>query len=134
VVDTLPEENVDVSGVDAIWDALLRDGNGDPIPPVGSPRNLHLHLRDGTVERVREAVESRWSCRTVTRAEAVDRGLFGVGEPSDLFRRRCGDLVVVHRDRGLWWEESELDLVGMHGGLTHEEMFVPFAAATLDAL
>ena len=136
MVDTVPEENVDF-GVDAfpeVWDALERDGDGDPVPPVGSPRNLHLHLRDGTVERVRGTLESRLPCRTFTRAEAIERGLFGDRAPSDRFRQRCGDLVVVHRDRGLWWEESERELVGMHGGLTREEMLVPFATARLGAL
>jgi hypothetical protein len=131
IVDTPPGENVDVSGLDVVWDNLRRDDDGEPIPPVGSPRNLHLFLQDGAVERVRDAVESRWPCRTYTRAEAVDAGLFGDGDPSDLFRRRCGDLVVVHRDRGIWWDDEELELLGMHGGLTREEMFVPFAAATL---
>ncbi|MEF8852796.1 MAG: alkaline phosphatase family protein [Haloarculaceae archaeon] len=131
IVDTPPAENVDLRGVDPLWENLRQDGDGDPIPPVGSPRNCHLFLRDGTTERVRAAVESRWPCRTYARAEAVERGLFGDGRASDTFRRRCGDLVVVHRDRGLWWDEAELELAGMHGGLTREEMLVPFATATL---
>jgi hypothetical protein len=129
IVDTQPDGNGDLRGADVVWGNLRRDGDGEPIPPVGSPRNLHLFLRDGTVERVRDAVESRWPCRTYTRAEAVDAGLFGDGDPSDLFRRRCGDLVVVHRNTGIWWRDEEL--VGMHGGLTREEMLVPFAATTL---
>jgi hypothetical protein len=136
IVDTVPAENVDVGpdAYPAVWEALARDGDGEPIPPVGSPRNLHLHLRDGTVDAVRERLESRLPCRTFTREEAVDRRLFGDGDPSDLFRQRCGDLVVVHRDRGLCWDEDERELVGMHGGLTPEEMLVPFAAARLDRL
>lgn len=134
IVDTVPDENVDISSLDAVWENLRTDADGDPIPPVGSPRNLHLFLRDGTVERVRSALESRLPCRTFTRAEAVERGLFGDREPSDRFRRRCGDLVVIHRDRGVWYDAAELELVGMHGGLTREEMLVPFAVAPLAAL
>jgi hypothetical protein len=136
MVDTVPGENVQIRREDLpeVWDHLRRDGEGEPIPPVGSPRNLHLHLRDGTVEEVRETIESRYPCRTHTREEAFDTGLFGDREPSELFRRRCGDLVVVHRDRGMWWERSEWELVGMHGGLTREEMLVPFAAARLSDL
>ncbi|WP_123533818.1 alkaline phosphatase family protein [Halosimplex salinum] len=134
IVDTVPDENVDLRGDDELWDALRRDGDGDPIPPVGSPRNCHLFLRDGTVDRVRERIESRYPCRTFTREEAIERGLFGDAEPSDLFRRRCGDLIVVHRDRGMWYSEDELSLVGMHGGLTREEMLVPFAAARVSDL
>lgn len=134
LVTTPPADNVDVSGADWLWPNLRRDGDGDPIPPVGSPRNLHLFLREGTVAETREAVESRLDCRTFTRAEAIERGLFGDAEPSDLFRRRCGDLVVVHRDQGVWWEEDDLELAGMHGGLDRAEMLVPFAAARVSAL
>lgn len=104
IVDTVPGENVDVSETDVIWDTLRRDGDCDPIPPVGSPRNVHLFLRDGAVEQVQATLESRFPCRTFTREEAVERGLFGDGDASKRFRRRCGDLVVVHRNRGVWHE------------------------------
>jgi hypothetical protein len=60
-----------------------------------------------------------------------DRGV------SARFRRRCGDLVLTHRELGTWRgdaEPDELDLVGMHGGLHPEEMLVPFAAVRADRL
>ncbi|WP_227354093.1 alkaline phosphatase family protein [Haladaptatus salinisoli] len=126
-VDT--SDNVDVGEFGPIRDALRRDADGEPIPPVGSPRNLQLHLRPGTVERVANAVEASFDARTFTREEALSRNLFGPGAPSERFERQCPDLVVVHREKGMWWDRSELDLVGMHGGLAREEMLVPFAAA-----
>lgn len=131
LVNTPPADNVDLSDADWLWDALARDGDGDPIPPVGSPRNVHLFLREGALAETRARVESEFPCRTFTREEAVGRGLFGDGEHSDLFERRCGDLVVVPWGRGTWWEDDELALAGMHGGLTREEMLVPLATATL---
>jgi len=134
IVDTVPDENVDLRADEELYEALRRDDEGDPIPPVGSARNVHLHLRDGSVEWARDHFESQYPCRTFTRQEAIDRGIFGDREPSDLFRRRCGDLIVVHENRGMWWEDKELDLIGMHGGLTRDEMLVPFAAARLSEL
>ena len=123
-------ENADLrDGFDVVWDNLRSDPDGDPIPPVGSPRNVHLFLQDGTVGTVREALEARLDCVTVTREAAIDRGLFGPVDPGPSFRRRCGDLVVVGRDRGICWTDDGLAHVGMHGGLSRAEMLVPFAAA-----
>ncbi|WP_226012635.1 alkaline phosphatase family protein [Halomicrobium salinisoli] len=135
-VNTDPERNVDLSGRERLMEALRRHADGTPIRMSGSPRNVHLHLRDGAVPEVREAL-SDLDVTAFTRDEALDRGLFGDREPSDRFRRRCGDLVVTHRDLGTWFgdvEADELDLVGMHGGLHPEEMLVPFAAVRADRL
>lgn len=126
-VDT--SDTVDIDGFDPIWDSLRRDDDGNPIPPVGSPRNVQLHLQSGTVERVRNAVEESFDARAFTREEALSRNLFGPGAPSGRFEHQCPDLVITHREKGMWWDETELGLVGMHGGLSREEMLVPFAAA-----
>ncbi|WP_394741584.1 alkaline phosphatase family protein [Natronococcus roseus] len=135
IVDTAPDENVLMSDWEA-WPALRetfrRDGTGEPRLPTGSPRNVHFHVRPERLEKARRIVDSALDGRTFTREAALERGLFGPGEPSALFDRRCGDLLAVHRNRGLWW--SEMDSIGMHGGLTDGEMLVPLAAARLDSL
>ncbi|TYL40493.1 nucleotide pyrophosphatase [Natronococcus pandeyae] len=135
IVDTVPEENVETTEWDewpALRETFRRDAAGEPRLPTGSPRNVHVHVQPDRFEEAREIVESNLVGRTFTREEALERGLFGPGTPSSLFERRCGDLIAVHRNRGLWWEE--MTLIGMHGGLTREEMLVPFAATRLDAL
>jgi len=135
-VNTDPERNVDLSERAGLMAALRRHADGTPIEMSGSPRNVHLHLRDDGVSAVREAL-SDLDVVTFTRDEALDRGLFGDREPTDRFLRRCGDLVVTHRDLGAWFgdtEPDELDLVGMHGGLHPAEMLVPFAAVRADRL
>lgn len=135
-VNTDPDRNVDLSANDTLMDNLRRHADGTPVRLAGSPRNVHLHLQDGTVEATREAL-SDFDAHLLTRREALDRGLFGDRPPSDRFRRRCGDLVLTHRELGTWFgdvEPDELDLVGMHGGLHPDEMLVPFAAARVDAL
>lgn len=134
-VDTDPERNVDLSTVDGLVDQLASDGNGEPIRLVGSPRNVHLHLRPGAAS-VREAIEREVDARLFTREEALDCGLFGA-PPSETFRRRLGDLIVAPRDRSAWWgnlEPGELAHVGMHGGLHPDEMLVPFGTVELAAL
>jgi hypothetical protein len=135
IVDTVPEENDVMTEWDewpALRETFRRDDAGEPRLPTGSPRNVHFHIQPERLAAAREIVESNLGGAVCTREEALERGLFGPGEPSALFERRCGDLIAVHRNRGVWWDE--MGSVGMHGGLTREEMLVPFAAARLDAL
>lgn len=136
-LDTDPESNVDLSGFPVVTENLRRHADGTPIRFAGSPRNLHLHLRSGSVETVREHLRSELDARIFRKEDVLDRGLFGDIEPSATFRRRLGDLVVSHRDQLVWWgdvEPDELQYVGVHGGLHPDEMLVPFAAVRLDDL
>lgn len=133
-VDTIPDRNVDLTTYDVVEENLQTHADGTPIRFAGSPRNVHLHLQPGSVERLRDALAADLDALVLTAEEVVDRGLFGP-EPSETLRRRLGDLVVSHRDLSVWWgddvEPEELEHVGMHGGLNPREMLVPFAAVAL---
>jgi predicted AlkP superfamily pyrophosphatase or phosphodiesterase len=124
-------DNIDISDYDPLWDALERV-DGEPIPPMGGARQLQLHLQAGTVPEVSAALEGAFDCRTFTRAEYERRNLFGPGEQSPA--ADLPDLVCVHRNRGMWDLQGQLDHVGVHGGLHRAEMLVPFAVARLSAL
>lgn len=133
-VDTDPTANVDLATVPGIEANLATDGDGEPVRFAGNPRNVHLHLAEGSRDRVRTAIESApFEARVFTREEVLTRELFGT-PPSTTFERRLPDLVVVPKDRSVWWggpEPGELEYVGMHGGLNPAEMLVPFAVADL---
>ena len=134
IVDTIPSENVDLSA-SSEWSALQEsfrsDDEGDPRQPTGSPRNAHFHVRPNRRSTAQELLESAVDGLVFDREDAIEQGLFGTGVPGELFERRCGDLIAVHRNRGLCWRSADTELVGMHGGLTREEMLVPFAAARI---
>lgn len=125
-VNTDPETNVDLRET-AAWDHV-----GDDAVVVGSPRNVQFHL-EGSVDPVRDALESELDLVTFTREEYTDRELFG-GGTCPRFEETAPDLVAVHREKGMWHDPAKLDMVGMHGGLTREEMFVPLAAGRVDDL
>ena len=137
-VDTDPETNVDLERYDDVMARLARHGNGEPVRYAGSPRNLHLHLRDPDRdrERIRTILGDRLDARVFTREAVLERDLFGDETTSDVFRRRLGDLVVCHRDRSVWFgsDPAHLELIGVHGGLHPDEMLVPFAASDLSSL
>jgi hypothetical protein len=131
-VNTDPERNVDLASIPGLVDALETHPDGTPIRLSGSPRNVHLHVEDGRVDEVKALLEKHVDALVMTRERARERALFGDAPASPAFERRVGDLILTHRELGTWWageEPGELSIVGMHGGLTPEEMLVPFAVA-----
>jgi len=78
------------------------------------------------------AVVKRWQDRlgdqavVMTRAEAADSGIFGLVDPRYL--SRIGDVVVTPRSGQAYLTSSfpgEYRLIGMHGGCTSAELYVP---------
>lgn len=121
LINTDPETNVDLRET-PMWEFV------DEIPPVGSPRNVQFHV--GDPEGLADAFHAEFGddVRTFTREEYLERELFGRGT-CETFEKRAPDLVAVHREKGMLWEDD--DLVGMHGGLNRAEMLIPFAASRI---
>jgi predicted AlkP superfamily pyrophosphatase or phosphodiesterase len=104
------------------------------IMPTGEHRLAYLFVRPGQVEAVREYVERTWPGQfaVLEPGYAVQCGLFGPGEPHPRLAERLGDLIVAARGSAyLWWDEKENKMLGRHGGLSLEEMLVPFVAGRL---
>ncbi|SEK64307.1 alkaline phosphatase family protein [Haloferax larsenii] len=137
LIDTDPERNVDLSAppFDLVPD-LKTLSDGTPIRFSGSARNVNLHLRPDRIDDVYDTLVTELDAKVLRKQEVLDTDLFGAN-PSPVFERRLGDLVVVHRDRSVWYGDEardKLDYIGMHGGLHPDEMLIPFATATLDSL
>jgi Type I phosphodiesterase / nucleotide pyrophosphatase len=104
------------------------------ILPTGENRLAYLYIKPGQQEAVREYIQRTWPNQFVTLdpVYAVEAGLFGPGEPHPRLLERLGDLVVAARGNAyLWWSAAEDHLFGRHGGLSPEEMLVPFLAVKL---
>ena len=104
------------------------------IMPTGENRLAFLHMRPGQGEAVREYIERTWPGQfaTLDPVFAVEAGLFGPGDPHPRLFDRLGDLIVIARGNAYWWWSNRTDhLFGRHGGLSAEEMLVPFLAAEL---
>jgi len=135
-IDTVPEERIDIGTLD-LDEHLQRDESGEPIPVLGSPRNLQFHAREGHRDALRTELEAGLAALdpvVFDRERIVDVGLFGDREPGSRFERRCPDLLVVPRKGFARDDDGHLSKVGMHGGMHPDEMLVPFAAATVDSL
>jgi len=105
------------------------------ILPTGENRMIYLYRRPGQTEAVREYFERVFPNQFsfIDPSYAVDQGLFGMGSPHPRLLERLGDLIVAARGNAyLWWADKKNYLVGRHGGLTEEEMVVPFLVTRLD--
>jgi len=104
------------------------------ILPTGEHRLAYLYVRPGQVEAVREYVERTWPDQffILESPYAVEAGLFGPGQAHPRLLERVGDLILIARGSAyLWWADKEDQLLGRHGGLHPQEMFVPFIGARL---
>ena len=110
---------------------------GRPKVPAGSPRDFFLHLRedrfDEAVAAIRAALADVAEVRPVR--DLVAAGYFGDAPPSRRFLDRVGNAVILpHPGRAVWWYEEgrfESRHPGDHGGLSPEEMEIPFGVLSI---
>jgi predicted AlkP superfamily pyrophosphatase or phosphodiesterase len=105
------------------------------MQPTGEHRLAYLYVKPGQTEAVREYIERTWPNQFAIFESAYvqEHGLFG-GPASPQLAERIGDLTVIARGSAYWWwGAGENPIFGRHGGLTAEEMIVPFLAAPLSS-
>ncbi|HVN56152.1 MAG TPA: alkaline phosphatase family protein [Anaerolineaceae bacterium] len=98
--------------------------------PSGEHRFAYLFIRPGREAEVANLVERKWPGKfcLVSAEKALAAGLFGPGN-SPISGERTGDQILIARgDAYLWWSPKENPMLGRHGGLSREEMLVPFFA------
>jgi predicted AlkP superfamily pyrophosphatase or phosphodiesterase len=104
------------------------------LQPTGENRMAYLYLRPGQYDEMIVYIKHTWPDQftLVDPAAAVAAGLFGPGQPHPRLLDRLGDVIVLARSSAYWWwADKENKLIGRHGGLSPEEMLVPFLAVRL---
>jgi hypothetical protein len=104
------------------------------IMPTGENRLAYLYLRPDQGNAPREYIERTWpeQFSFLNPVTAVESGLFGSGKHHPRLFERLGDLIIVAQENAyLWWSHNADHLLGRHGGLSPEEMLVPFLAVDL---
>ncbi len=102
--------------------------------PTGENRLVYFFIRPGQTAAVTEYLSKRFMNRFVTLEPgyAVEAGLFGPGPAHPRLPDRMGDLMALaDGDAYLWWAPKPNPIYGRHGGLSEDEMLVPFLAARL---
>lgn len=104
------------------------------LQPTGENRMAYLYLRPGQYDAMSVYLDRTWpdQFKLVDPAVAVAAGLFGPGQPHPRLLDRLGDVMVVARGSSYWWwADKENKMHGRHGGLSPDEMLVPFLVAKL---
>lgn len=121
-------------------ESYLRSPAAKSIHPTGSPHDVFLHIFQpkisGTLELLRRELADKAEVITVT--EAVERGLFGLNQPSNRFLKRVGDILILpYEGYHVWYKHEPTGHYGqrgIHGGLSEAEMIVPFVVSPLAEL
>lgn len=134
MVVTADHGMIDVSA-DARWDVAQTPQLAQDVPLVaGEPRASHLHVTPGTAEQVAHRWQEHLGDAAVVmlKDDAVEAGIFG--STSALGASRIGDVVVAMTGRATVVDSrtqtpQSLQLVGVHGSLTKDELDVPLLIA-----
>jgi predicted AlkP superfamily pyrophosphatase or phosphodiesterase len=105
--------------------------SGEFLVPAGSARDMFLYIKDEMLFEAEEFLAKRLEgqAEVVRTGQLIQQGYFGP-QVSIKFRERVGNLVILpHRYESVWWYEKdrfEQNFYGHHGGLTPQEMEIPF--------
>ena len=98
---------------------------------TGENRIMYLYIKPGCVSTVKQYFKETWPEQfdLLEPRTAVEAGLFGDDTQHPRLMERLGDLIAIARnDAYLWWGRNDNPMLGRHGGLTPDEMLVPFMA------
>lgn len=105
------------------------------MQPTCEGRLPFLYVKPGQIDAVRQYFEHAWPGQfsVISRQEALESGLLGLGTPHVDLENRMGDLVVIPHDNAyLWWANKANIMLGRHGGLHPDEMLIPLYTLPLD--
>jgi predicted AlkP superfamily pyrophosphatase or phosphodiesterase len=112
---------------------IMTNLSGELLVPAGSARDMFLYVEDDLLDEAQVFLSSRLAgkAEVVKSAWLMENGYFG-SQISATFRARVGNLVILpYRYESVWWYEKdrfEQRFYGHHGGLTPQELEIPFFA------
>lgn len=139
-IQTDPENTIYIDSINGIWNSF-ESHLGEHVPPSGSPRDLFLHAEETRIEEVQSRLADFLgpAAEVITVSDGVKMGFFGSpSSTNSTFMRRAGNLLVLPKSHNTVWFRmngmSGLNLKGLHGGMTREEMIVPLCTGNLSEL
>jgi hypothetical protein len=127
-IDTLAKQRLQVADYPDLEQSLL-------LPLCGEPRSAYCYLRAGRESQFEEAVSRYFPdlANIYTSAALIEENWFGLGVPHPQLAERIGDRVLLLRQQAsiqdLVAQEKNFPIIGVHGGLSREELQVPLITA-----
>jgi len=107
------------------------------IPLCGEQRLSYAYVRHGKCEQFEYYIEQHLShAIELHRSEKLlQANLFGLGEPHPELLSRIGDYILIMKAGYIIQAplagEKPVQMVGFHGGLSEQEVYVPFVCASI---
>lgn len=126
IVDTEPDTHVHLHTHPALT-AML------DVPLCGEPRAAYCYVHPGEHAAFENymSAELQREAAVYASGDLLNAGLFGPGAPHPALHRRVGDYTVLMRENYAISDtvagETPSTLVGVHGGLSEAELYVPLA-------
>jgi len=131
LVDTRPEQSMSLDAHPELARLLA-------LPLTGEPRAAYCHVRSASRRAFEAYVESAFAaaCFCIDSESLVNaEGWFGPGAPHPALLQRVGDYTLVMRDSWTLKDrlptEKPFQQIGVHGGLTPDEIHVPLIVTPL---
>lgn len=127
-IDAAPERGVSLDAHPQLERMLA-------LPLCGERRSAYCYLRDGRRGAFEDYVGEHLSEHAELRdsASLIESGYFGSGAPHPRLHERVGDCALLMKDGAIikdWLAgESRHTQVGVHGGLSSRELYVPLIVA-----
>ncbi len=116
-------------------DKYLKEFNGKKIPETWSPRDMMLYLNDedSAITYLKDMLND--SAEVMKTDYLLKNNLLGYGKLKEDYKSRLGNVLILPKNGNtVWYKYYENDIIkdnGMHGGLSSEEMVIPFSALNL---
>lgn len=126
-IDTAPAFRVELSQHPELADCLA-------APLCGEPRAIYCHVRPAKTARFERYIQDCLadSFELCASEELLAQGWFGLGKPDPRLADRIGDYTLIAKDRYILKDlvpgEKPWREVGVHGGVSPEEMYAPLVA------
>ena len=106
------------------------------LPPTGDFRAAYLYAKQGKLDALRGYLADQLSDQIVAipSSKALSSGLWGYGDIHPQVPERMGNLVAIMRENYAFYssvKEKPYYAGGKHGGLTPDEMLIPFLCVRL---
>lgn len=118
----MDSRGVSITDYPEIMECLVR------MPSI-EPRALNLFVKEEKREQFEQAFKKEFGDKFLlwTKEQVLERGLFGTGREHDCFRGMVGDYLAIGvDDLSIFQSREEAEsFIGVHAGLTEEEMTIP---------
>ncbi len=124
LIDTSPERTIRVEHHPALADTLA-------LPLCGEPRTAYCYVRGTKHRQFKDYVvnELGHCCDVVSSEQLIEEQFFGLGKAHPRLSQRVGDYTLLMKNNYIIKDailgESEFTQIGVHGGWSPEERYVP---------